>query len=99
MGPPSRFRERGGSRFGHRGALEPAREHLDRLGERVHPASSRRSPSCAFAAESDSGSLMNPRLPRPDAGGQGPSSLRGYSEVPSLRPARTPGCGQSAAPH
>ena len=37
MGPPSRFRERGVSWFGHRGALEPAREHLDRLGERVHP--------------------------------------------------------------
>ena len=35
MGPPSRFRERGVSRFGHRGALEPPREHLDRLGERL----------------------------------------------------------------
>jgi hypothetical protein len=26
-----------GFRFGHRAALQPAREHLDRLGEGVHP--------------------------------------------------------------
>jgi SAM-dependent methyltransferase len=37
MRPPGRFPGCGASRFGHRAALKPAREHFDRLGERVHP--------------------------------------------------------------
>ncbi len=37
MGAPGRFLGYGVSRFRQRAALEPAHEHLDRLGERVHP--------------------------------------------------------------
>ena len=37
MGPPGRFLGLCLSRLSHRAALKPAREYLDRLGERVHP--------------------------------------------------------------
>jgi len=37
MGPPGRFPGWMVFRLGYRAALKPAREHLDRLGERVHP--------------------------------------------------------------
>ena len=37
MGPPGSFLGSGVLRLSHRAALKPARKHLDRLGERVHP--------------------------------------------------------------
>jgi hypothetical protein len=91
MSPPGCFPDWVGFRFGDRAALQPARKHPDRLGDRLYPDLEQEYTSLDGGYRRGLGLRHlshEARLPGPVRAGQGLWSRRGYSEVPSLRFAR-----------
>ena len=85
MGPPGRFPGWMFFRLGHRAALNPAREDLDRLGDRFHPCLEQAHTSLDGGYRRGLGLRHlshEARLPGPVRAGQGLWSRGVYSEVP-----------------